>query len=253
MMTRTLLLVALLLNADLAHAIVSMESLHTGAPPEGFSGTLEGSYKGSSGNSDKVDYGLGSRLQWHHATQTNFLLLSADYGEVAGVRNTRKGFSHLRHIRQFTPLLAGEAFLQAEYDDFARLEARRLAGGGARFTLYQREQGPTLLLGTGLFREYERIDPSYPDGGAELRSRANLYLVIKLPMGEAATLASNTYLQPALGDSRDYRLLEQATLQVKVTSRLALLLGVNHKHDSRPPLGLGSNDTSVTTSLVLSF
>jgi len=247
-----LLLSALLLSSPLL-AIVNMESLHTGAPEEGFSGTLEASYKSKSGNSERVDYALGSRLQWHRGDDTTFLLLNGEYGKAAGIEYSRKAFSHLRHIHQFTPVVAGEAFLQAEFDDFTRLESRRLAGGGARFTLYSGAQGTTLHLGTGLFHEYERIDAKYPDGGTEERNRGNLYLVVKLPLGEHSTLVSSSYYQPDLADSGDYRVLEQAALRTTLTSRLSLILAVDHRYDSRPPLGLGERDTSVNTSIAFTF
>jgi putative salt-induced outer membrane protein YdiY len=236
-----------------AQAIVNMEDLHTGEPKEGFSGQVELSFNRSSGNSEVQEYSLGSRLQHHHNAITNYLLLSGSYGESSGVRNTEKGFLHGRHMRALTPTVTAEAYAQTEYDKFARLEFRGLLGGGARLTLLPRAEKGEAYLGLGAYYSEERIDETYADGGSETLWRANSYLVLKYQASDNTTLVSTTYYQPALDDGSDYRLMEQAALKVKMSDMLSLVVAVDYRRDSRPPIGVESEDVSYTTSLSLEF
>lgn len=245
-------LLALIVSAN-ANAIVSMESIHTGAPKEGFSGQLELSINGSSGNTDKQEYSLGARAQWHEDTITNYLIASGSYGESNDVKNSDKSFIHARHMRERSSLLTLEGFAQAEQNEFARLEYRGLLGGGARLTLLPRAEKGEAYLGLGAFFSKERIDDSYADGGTESLWRANTYLVLKYQVSDNTSLLSTTYYQPALEETDDYRLTEQAAMKVKLNETLSLLISLDYRYDSLPPTGVEKDDVSYKTSLSWEF
>lgn len=236
-----------------ASAIVSMEALHTGKPKEGFSGNVELSLSRTTGNSETEDYSLGSRLQWHQGEMTDYLLLSGSYGKSNGVKSSDKSFVHLRHIQQFHPRTAWEAYLQAEKDQFARLEYRGLAGGGLRFNLYQQENKGAIYLGLGAYYSEERIDDAYVDAGTERLWRGSSYLLLKYQATPNTVLMSTTYYQPAMGDSGDYRALEQAAMKVKLNDKLSLVLSADYRYDSEPPIGVEKANSTVKTSLSLEF
>lgn len=236
-----------------ASAIVSMEGLHTSKPKEGFSGSVDLSLGYTSGNTEKEDYSLGSRVQWHKGAMTDFLLLSYSFGKVNGEKNTDKGFAHLRHIQQFRPRLAWEAYLQTEKDEFSRLEYRGLAGGGLRFTVYERENVGGAFLGIGGYYSEERIDSSHPDGGTETLWRGSSYLLLKYQLSPNSVLGSTTYYQPSAEGADDYRLLEEAALQVKLTDRLSLVVSMNYRFDSDPPQGVEKRDVTYNTSFSFEF
>ncbi len=251
MFKQTLLL--LILFSSNAHAIVNMEDLHTGEPEPGFSGQVELSVQNSRGNSDKQEYRLGSRLQHHRDALTNYLLLSGSYGESNGIKNTEKGFLHARHMHRLGPILTAEAYAQAESDTFARLELRALLGTGVRLTLLPRAEKGEVYLGLGGYYSEERIDRSFADGGTEALWRANSYLVLKYQASDNTTLLSTTYYQPAVKDTTDYRLLEQAAMRVKVSEVLSLIVGLDYRRDNRPPIGVKKEEVNMTTSLSLAF
>lgn len=236
-----------------AYAIVSMEGVHTSKPKEGFSGNVELSVSNSSGNTEKEEYSLGSRLQWHQGEMTDFLLLSADYAKSAGVKSSDNAFAHLRHIQQFRPTLAWEAYLQVEKEQFARLEYRGLAGAGLRFTLYEVENSGSIFFGLGTYYSEERIDKNYADAGTETLWRGNSYLLLKYQLNPDTALMSTTYYQPASGNPDDYRLLEQAALKVKLTDLLSLVVSYDLRFDSDPPLGVEKRDSTFRTSFSLDF
>ena len=70
-----------------AYAIVNIESLRSGEPPQGYSGAFNLSVDGQSGNTDKVGGNAGARLQWHGGVITNFVLLRYAYGETSGIQD----------------------------------------------------------------------------------------------------------------------------------------------------------------------
>lgn len=246
------ILVALLGSSN-AHAIVSMEGLHTGSPKEGFSGNVELSLSNTSGNTDKEDYALGARLQWHKDKITNYLLLRGAYGESAGVKSTENSFFHARHIYQLQPRLAAEGYIQSEQDTFARLENRSLAGGGARFTLFQKEERGVVFLGLGAYYSRERIDDNFPDGGTVDLWRASTYLILKYQATPNTALVSSTYYQPSFEGADDYRLLEQAAMKVKLNDSLSLIVSADYRLDSEPPVEVEKEDVTYTTSFSYEF
>ncbi len=236
-----------------AHAIVSMQGVHTSKPKDGFSGNVDISISNSSGNTEKEEYSLGSRLQWHRGEMTDVLLLSADYAKSGGIKSSDNGFMHLRHIQQYHPMVAWEAYLQVEKDQFARLEYRGLGGGGLRFTFYDAENTGSIFFGLGAYYSEERIDDSYADAGTETLWRGNSYLLLKYQINPDAALMSTTYYQPASGNPDDYRLLEQAALKMKLTDLLSLVVSYNLRFDNDPPLGVEKRDSTFKTSFSLEF
>jgi putative salt-induced outer membrane protein YdiY len=252
--TRALLVISLLfITSGNAMAIVSMEALHTSKPKAGFSGNVELSISNSSGNTDKEEYNLGSRLQWHQGEMTDFLLLRADYAKSAGIKSSDNAFAHLRHIQQFQPRIAWEAFLQVEKDQFARLEYRGLAGGGLRFNLFEKENRGAIFFGLGAYHSEERIDKSYADAGTETLWRGNSYLLLQYQISPDAALQGTTYYQPASGNPDDYRLLQQAALKVKLTDLLSLVVSYDLRFDNAPPLGVEKRDSTFKTSFSVDF
>jgi len=230
-----------------------MESLHTGTPKEGFSGKVELALSSTSGNTEKKDYARGSRLQWHKEKITDYLLLRGAYGESAGVKTTEKSFLHARHIYQYWPRLAAEGYVQAEQDTFARLEFRGLVGAGGRYTLYQRDDHGVVYLGLGAYYSKERIDDNYPDGGTDKLWRGSTYLILKYQATANTTLVSSSYYQPAFEGADDYRMLEQATMKVKLNDMLSLVFSADYSFDSQPPIGVEKRDITYTTSFSLEF
>ncbi len=247
------LLIPLLSFSAAAEAIVNIESLHTGKPKEGFSGNVELSISNTSGNTEKEDYSLGTRLQWHKHKVTDYLLIRGAYGESAGIKTTENSFMHARHIYQFQPRVAAEAYVQAEQDTFARLEFRGLAGAGGRFTLYEQASQGVIHLGLGAYYSEERIDDRYPDGGTENIWRGSSYLILKYQASENTALVSSTYYQPAVEGADDYRMLEQAAMKVKLNDTLSLVLSADYRYDSKPPIGVEKRDIRYTTAFSLAF
>lgn len=238
-----------------AHAIVNIESLRTGEPPQGYSGSANLGVNGQSGNTDKLGITAGARLQWHGGAVTNFALVRYSYGETTGVQDTNKLFSHARHIRWLSDRTAYEGFLQAERNIFARLSFRGLGGGGVRLKLTEIPRIKSLYLGLGGFYSQEKLEKrvGLTDGGSEDIWRFNTYLNYVHQLNHSVRVLSTTYYQPAVDDFGDFRLLEEATLSVKMSNDLALNLSLDLSHDSRPPQTVKKTDVVYSTGIEYAF
>jgi len=238
-----------------AHAVVSLEGLHLEKPAEGFEGEFDLSAGGASGNTDKSDLSAGTRLQWHTGIHTSFLVMSYAYGQSNDVRDTNRLFLHARHILQTRDPLAWELFLQGERNEFGRIAFRRLAGGGGRFTLLERRERSAAFLGAGAFYERETVTDKLgtTDTGTESTWRGNLYLVLKYHFNENVRLVSSTYYQPSFDDASDFRALENAALEVSMTDKLGLRVGIEARHDNRPPQTTEETDVTYRTGINYKF
>lgn len=255
-MIRRCLLTALSLGwAVAAHAIVNIESLRVGEPPQGYSGAVNLSVDGESGNTDKFGANLGARLQWHGGAITNFAIFRYAYDETSGIQDTNKLFFHARHIHQVSAKTAYEGFFQAQRNKFARLSFRGLIGGGTRLTLEEKPDVKSLHLGLGGFFSREILEnrPGTTDGGGQNLWRINSYLNYLHHLNDQVSVLSTTYYQPAIDDFSDYRLLEDAALNVKMTNTLSLNLSLELTHDSKPPQDVKKTDITYSTGIQFSF
>lgn len=238
-----------------AHAIVNIESLRQDETKEGYTGTVNISADGESGNTEKFSINAGGRLQWHGGAITNFAILRYAYSETSGLQDTNKLFFHARHIRQITAKTAYEGFIQAERNKFARLSFRGLIGGGTRLTLSEKPGIESLHLGLGGFfsREILESRAGTTDGGGQNIWRLNSYLNYLRHFNGQVSVLSTTYLQPAVENFGDYRLLEEATLSVKMTNSLSLNLSLDLTRDSKPPQLVKKTDAVYSSGIEYNF
>lgn len=252
--SRLLLGLATLCSPIYAHAIVSMESIEIGKPPEGFSGFYELDLALQSGNTDATSASTSAKLQWRHENITDFILANYEYAKNAGVTNINKKFAHYRHIHQINPQIAWEGFAQFSSDEFRELTLRSLAGGGARFTIGKLTPKRAIYLGLGMFYEHEKLNTRYVnEAHTENTLRGNTYLVFKYQFNPHVSLVNSTYYQPELTKFSDFRSIEDLSLISKLTHTLALKVDLNFDYDSKPPRDVLKSDTSLKVGMVVNF
>jgi putative salt-induced outer membrane protein YdiY len=245
----------LLMSSTAAPAIVSMESVHLGKPPQGFSGQFDLSVDADYGNTEAADASTGLKLQWSEDHNIDFVLANYAYGESAGTRNKNNAFIHVRHIHQRSAHIAWEAFSQLSNNEFTRLNVRALIGGGVRLTLGELTAERAMYLGLGGFYEREQLDIDSTNNIEQTNEtvRGNIYLVMKYQFNSHVSLVSSTYYQPAVDEVSDYRAIEDASIVSKLTDGLSLRMGVNVQHDSRPPPEVKKTDSSINVGLSVNF
>ncbi len=244
-----------LLVSPAAVAIVNVEQAIIGRPTEGTHTTVDLLFNGANGNTDKSSNKVDVLTLRQHDTHTEFLQLQYAYGKSRGQVDTDRAFAHLRHRTALTPTWAVEGFGQVGRDPFARLTQRALLGGGVRWVLFEEDQKTAGYLGFGAFREHELLTrkAGTSDPERSLLWRANSYLVYKRQINDQVRLYSTTYYQPAFADSGDFRMLEQASVLVKLAEKLDLKLSLDLSFDSRPPQTVHKRDMLYSTGLEFSF
>jgi len=253
---RILLVTAMLaLQSPSAYAIVNVEHAIIGKPSEGMHTTVDLLANGASGNTDKSSSRAEILTLLQHDRHTEFLQFQYAYGKSRGQVDTDRAFAHLRHRTSLNESWAVEGFVQLGRDPFARLTKRTLLGGGMRWVMFEEGKKSAGYLGFGAFHEQEILTDKL--GTSDPREtnlwRANTYLVLKGQVNEQVRLYSTTYYQPDTSGTGDYRILEQASMLVKMAQNLDLKLSLDIAFDSKPPQTVQKRDLSYSAGLEFSF
>ncbi|MDH4230199.1 MAG: DUF481 domain-containing protein [Nitrospirota bacterium] len=249
------MLCAVLIWVSPAWAQVNTESLRS--TDTGLSGALELSLSNRTGNTDLLTG--GAALQLAHNTNTRTLLFAADVtrSERRAEEIANRGFGHARWTHFLSRRVGWELFVQHEYDSFALLDARTLLGTGPRFTLFDRGgegHSQKAFLGMASMWEGERLDvpPAGPDDPTPEAVRLSSYLSLALAW-DKTRLSGTVYAQPRFGEPKDLRLLAETALRVVVAGPVGLKFSLTMRHDSDPPGGVRSTDTTLTNQLSVEF
>lgn len=247
--------ITLLLLSSPASAIVNVEQAIIGKHAEGLHTSLGLSVDGESGSTNKISSKVDLLTLWRHGDNTEFLQFQYAYGKSSGLVDTDRAFVHLRHRTDINSNLGVEGFVQTGRNPSARLTRRTLLGGGIRWVMFEEENTSAGCLGLGAFHEQEILTEEL--GTSDPREsdlwRANIYLVLKSQLNEQVRAYSTTYYQPAFSDTKDYRVLEQTSMLVKMRENLDWKVGLDIAFDSKPPQTVRKRDLTYSTGLEFSF
>lgn len=228
---------SLLLFYSSAQAISNIESQRPGPPPEGWSGNLEFTASGKSGDVEEDRYSIAGRLGFKAEKNTVFAVLQSAQTRSLGNTTADDAFAHLRMIHQYNDRVAGEAFTQFQEDEFASLLSRYLVGAGGRIELFSKDDSYSVYMGLGAFHEWERTDL----GTFTERHKAwrlNNYWSYQQKLNEQVNWYGTLYFQPDVDDFDDYRALLDSGFIVRLTGSLRMKVSYNLRHDSLPPKNL---------------
>jgi len=250
---RCLLMLSLLVPLP-ALAIVNVEKAIIGPEADGVSHVANVAVNGASGNTEKSSIKADLLSQWKHQKHTEFLMLRYNYGTSRGKVDSNKSFVHVRHRTDLGRQWAVEALAQVGRDPFSRLSRRTLLGGGLRLTVLEKAGIAAVYLGVGGFYERERlrVTAATSDTNSSLWRSSN-YLVLKRRFNEQLRMNSTTYFQPAFGQLKDYRLLEEMSAYVKVMDNIDLKLSLDFSFDARPPQTVKPTDLRYSSGLEVRF
>ncbi|MBD3584298.1 DUF481 domain-containing protein [Salinimonas sp. HHU 13199] len=225
-------------------------------PPEGYSGQVGLSINGQSGNKDEQEYNANGLLRFKQNDDLFVLISDYSYSETNQVRDEDELFLHGRwiHENQFAPSVDSELFVQYQYDDFAGISDRELVGGNVRwrFDSQNKTNEQQLIVGVGAFYESETSETtSLTDNTV----RANLYTnIVHKHTGEYPFVASaSSYIQPAVDDISDLRVLAVASLNFPIRPSLNVGFAIEVNHNSMPFEGVEKTDVDYGVSLNYEF
>ena len=248
-----LLLAALVWLASPLWAQVDIESLRRD-DQAGFFGSVAIDLTLRAGNVELFECGPELSLSYGRAEDTFIFIGSGDAGWEGKERFSNEALAHLRYVRAVGSRLHGEAFGQVNYDQSRRLEFRGIVGGGIRWALIAPGES-SFWLGSSLMFEHERNEVAAADDHAARTSlvRWSNYLSADIKLGETAQLAGTAYVQPAVRQFDDYRVLWDAALKVSITQALSSTTAVTFRRDSDPLNGVDGSDFRLSTGLALDW
>jgi len=259
--------------ASSARAQVNAETLVEGITKPGWGGGGKSTFAFSRGNVELLE--VRGDLSSYFATSHPDAPPGSDrfwfrdrilaYGSaglkiVSGERAANDGFGHLRYTRMHWLRFGSEVFVQAQYDKFRLLQRRLLFGAGVRvvFANYERFRG---WCGTGALIEFERRNiavenqpPLGPDPVNMTNPRSSSYVTLLIPIvPEYLSVITTAYVQPRWDKPRDMQILQEAKLQVKVTSHLSLSTDLSVRFDSRAPQTVERTDIRVGNGVIYGY
>lgn len=249
-MLRTLFL--LILSVQL-FAIVAIKPREVGENP-GISGDMTGAFETKRGNTDKDNYSAAFKLQYDsNSTYLVWGMLSGEYGEANGVKDTNNLFAHLRYIQNLeVEDVAAEAFAQMEEDEFKSIKDRSVWGGGLRWKVLSGKRGwGGLFFGLGGYFEY--IGYSTDVDPLERNVRANSYIAYTLPFNGDGLFTVVGYYQPKVTNTNDYYVSAAARVEVQIYKQLYIGFRVGYNHDSDPAVGVKKDDVEQNTLFKYKF
>jgi len=152
------------------------------------------------------------------------------------------------------------AIVNAERDEFKRLDLRMSTGAGGKYTFWRPDTGSgETSLSLALLHAYERIAAS-ADPALGVSPTAVSHSARWSVRGRTArdvrtgvTLRHTTFFQPLWDEVADYLLRSETGMKVLLTERLALSIDYQWNRDARPPPGVSPDDRLLKTGLIIDF
>jgi len=242
-------LLLLLLFGSSVQAQVNIENYRG---KKGVTGALRFSLSSDLGNVDVVSSDGAGHITANTSKGIFLGVFKGGVGFLGGKRFANSGVLHLRWTGIARGRYQPELFVQGDYAKSRRLDRRTLAGAGFRFSAYETESF-TLAVGSAMMRERETLNLLPTDrhtASTELTRWSNY---INLSLNGRIDFATTAYIQPALGDMGDMRILGTAELVTPIIGPLQQTTSVNFRIDSAPPLGVEKEDFKLGTSFGLKF
>jgi hypothetical protein len=252
------LLLLLAGSAGVSAQIVNIENILAGDPEEGIEGVLQLGWELKEGNSEYLQMDASGLIRWHGGVHIVQLVLGGSYRTAQENKVSDSALGHVRYGYELSSRLRLEALVQVQKDAFIRLRQRVLVGAGVRANVLSSSPSSRadsarrenrLDIGLIFMHESEELRGAVSEPGM----RASLLISTGLSLTETADLGSQIYIQPALSDLDDVRLLGDGGLTLKVLGPLSLQLIARVVYDSRPPPGVESTDYLLRNTVVLAF
>lgn len=214
---------------------------------QGFGGSFALRGIANSGNTDSVDLGIGSDLNYVQGPNGFQLQLSYTYGEDDGVKNEESLFYGLEYTRDLNPRLFGFAKVQGSVDQFSSFESDTFVSFGAGYRIFnEADRQWSVQAGPG-YRFADLSDVASADVSEGAFGVSSDY---------AQKLTDTTFFTndtDIVTSSSDTVVYNDLAISVSMTDSLALRTSVLTEFHSDPEPTFKHTDHTFGISLVYSF
>ncbi len=214
---------------------------------EGYSGSFALRGIANSGNTDSVDLGVGSDINYVWGPNGIELQLSYTYGEDDGVKNEESLFYGLEYTRDLNPRLFGFAKVQGSVDEFSSFESDTFVSFGAGYRILNTADSQwSVQAGPGYrFADFSDVASADISEGA-----------FGVSSDYARKLTDTTFFTndtDIITSSSDTVVYNDLAISVSMTDSLALRTSVLTEYHTDPEPGFKNTDNTFGVSLVYSF
>ena len=249
-----LIMILLIIAAANSHSQVNVEKYRIDNKKDGTSADIAFSAILIKGNSEILNIDASSGIFYKKGRTELLLKGTVNLGEKNKEKYINKGFVHLRWVRELSPVLSGEIFTQAEFNEFILLKNRKLGGAGVRVKVLKKKN-LSIFAGSGLMYEGEKFSER---GGISLKAdteffKTTNYISLNCRFNKTSSLGIVTYWQARISRLADHRFLTDITLQFKVTGSLSFISTIHHRYDNDPPMTIKKYDLTIKSGIQISI
>ena len=203
-------------------------------------------------NNEIFNINFNYRIDFIKSDFNTFMKLNYEngYDKTDDNKNTinNKGFCHIRYTKNLIEKYFLETFIQYEFNDFLNIKDRYLLGLGTRIKLDTKKNN-SIFLGIGLMNEKEIYEV---DDDKNLIRSTN-YLSNSTKINDNITLSNIIYFQLDIGNSNDYRILYDSSINVETVKNLFLNFAINYRYDNDPHENFSQSYTQLSSGIEYEF
>lgn len=239
-------------NEDLIEAIEDdaereLDRFGNEGRPQGFDGSVAVRGIASSGNTDSLDIGIGSDLNYVWGPNGIELQLNYAYGEDDGEKTEESLFYGLEYTRDFTPLVFGFAKVQGSVDEFSDYETDTFASFGVGYRVFNDPNRQWSVQGGPGYRFADISDVTRGDIDEGAFGISSDYAH---KLSDTIFVTNDT---DVIWSESDTVVFNDLALNVSMTDTLALRTSILTEYHSDVPNGFDHYDNTYGVSLVYSF
>ena len=230
--------------------IVNVESARMQSDTTGWKGNLGAAFSIIKNTQQIVQLDLNAHVQYKTEKDLYLLLGNYTFLKGAGRQLVNNTFFHFRYNRKISNWLRWELFTQIQSNVVTGIQSRFLAGTGPRFKIMAnkvfRLYAATLIM-------YEQENDVSADARLKKDVRNSSYVSFSYTPAGNIELVSTSFYQPLLRNFKDFRILNQETLKISATKKLAFIINWNYLYDSYPAVNTPETNYTFSTGFSYAF
>ena len=206
---------------------------------------------GSDGNTENFGSMLAFQAKLEGPTDRLLMYANYSYKETNGDKSQDEQKGGMKYTSFFSEKMGWYVREELERDWFENIDFRSTTAGGITYKFINQER-LTLEGNTGLSYRFESYsDLREDDGFAGL----DLGLDLGWQFADWGKLVTNLTYLPSIDDFGDYLFTHESGVDIPLGTSDAWILriGLGHKYNSNPGVGLDSMDTTYFTRLILNW